>query len=188
MALGSLVCRRLSLVPTVPIAKPKTASGSGGSMPPSKFKLITGGSQQMKSTTKAKILERKKNVIFVSFAPEKAKKEIRGEITDTKPLVQTEKQKSVFMFQEKNKTENSSSFSHAGLDIRTATVSSTSTQKGLQNKKQGRFDQLWMVKWFDWYKYIIAMTRKTGVQIKTTSNKLMSQVVRAESAKTAYAG
>jgi len=74
----------------------------------------------------------------------------------------------------------------SGFDMRNATLSSTSTQKGLQNKKQGRFDQLWMVKWFDWYKYVIAMTRKAWDLIRNVDNKLMSQAVRAESAKIAH--
>ena len=186
-SLGSSVCRRLSLVTTVPIAKPKIAGDSGRHRPPLKFKLITGGSQQMeKPTTKAKILRREKKVIVVLFAPEKAKEEIREESTGFTSVVKMEKQKLIFHFQKKNETGALPSISHAGCDLRTATVSSTSTQKGLKNKKQGRFDQLWMVKWFDWYKYVIAMTRKAWDLIRNVSNKLMSQAVRAESAKTAH--
>lgn len=186
-SLGSSICGRLSSVTTVPITKPKIAGDSGGPRPPSKFKLITGGSQQMETpTTKAKILRREKNVSFVSFASEKAKEEIREKSTEVTPSVQIEKQKPLFHFQEKNEKDESPSIFHAGCDLRTATVSSTSTQKGLKNKKQGRFDQLWMVKWFDWYKYVIAMTRKAWNLIRNTGNKLMSQAVRAESAKTAH--
>jgi hypothetical protein len=186
-SLASSACRRLSLVTTVPIAKPKTAGGSGGSRIPSKFKLIIGGSQQMEILiTKAKILRREENVIRISFAPEKAKEKTREECTDAKPSLQTEKQKPPSHFQEKNEKEALSSISHAGCDMRTATVSSTSTQKGLKNKKQGRFEQLWMVKWFDWYRYVIAMTRKAWDIIENAGNKLMSQAVRAESAKTAH--
>jgi len=88
----------------------------------------------------------------------------------------------------KEEKEKSNAPNSSGFDMRNASVSSTSTQKGLKNKKQGRFDQLWMVKWFDWYKYVIAMTRKAWDLIKTASSKLLSQVVRAESAKTAHAG
>jgi len=86
------------------------------------------------------------------------------------------------------KKDKEDSVERSGLDMRNASVSSTSTQKGLQNKKQGKFDQLWMVKWFDWYKYVVAMTRKAWDLIRSASNRLLSQNVRAESAKIAHSG
>ncbi len=188
MALGSLVCRKLNLVPTVPIAKPKILGGSGGSRSPSKFKLIIGGFQQMEFTTKAKKLERGKNTLFVSFAPEKAKEEIRKEITGTKPSTQTEKQKFVSHFQKKIETENSPSFSRAGCDIRTAMTSSTSTQKGLQNAKKGKFRWDWMVQWSQWYSYVNAMhtAKALAVRLINSGKMFLSELVRAATAKTAW--
>lgn len=68
-------------------------------------------------------------------------------------------------------------------EIKGSESASPLTSKGLFFKKDGKFDQDWMEKWRNWYRYIIAFTRKYFVG-GSESNHISS---RAESAKTAWA-
>lgn len=54
--------------------------------------------------------------------------------------------------------------------------------KGLFFKHDGKWDQMWMVKWLDWYKYVLAFSRKY-FSSGTEHNPVSS---RAENAKTAW--
>ena len=78
--------------------------------------------------------------------------------------------------------------SHSGVEMQSSMKSSASVCKGLKNKKEGRFDQLWMVKWFDWYSYVKAHAKKVWDTSTFPGNSLLSATTRAESAKTAHAG
>ncbi|MBD3398144.1 hypothetical protein GF412_03060 [Candidatus Micrarchaeota archaeon] len=72
--------------------------------------------------------------------------------------------------------------------MKSAMISSGSSQKGLQNLKRGKFDPGWMVKWLDWYKFVVAMTRKVWNASSSSKPKSLSSLVRAESAKTPWSG
>jgi len=57
--------------------------------------------------------------------------------------------------------------------------------KGLHTKHEGRWDQMWLVKWFEWYKYVLAFTRK-AFDFCVSSAKGIGETLRAENAKTAW--
>ncbi|MEM4272659.1 MAG: hypothetical protein QXH30_03640 [Candidatus Bilamarchaeaceae archaeon] len=56
--------------------------------------------------------------------------------------------------------------------------------KGLFFTHDGKWKQDWMIKWLEWYKYVIAFTRKY-FSSGSENGQLSS---RAESAKTAWSG
>lgn len=57
--------------------------------------------------------------------------------------------------------------------------------KGLSTKHEGRWDSMWMVKWFEWYRYVVVFSRK-AFDITVSSAKGISETLRAENAKTAW--
>jgi len=197
-----------SLSSPVKNLRPASAS-SGGPINPTfgrKFRVIAGGSKTSRIVPKPKTRIEKinGNVIHVSFSN---KEEVEGHLRKTQdvqnptsskqktespslsPIQSKAPSKSQTSSKEKSKGEPvlQTSFK-VGLEMKNTVASSKSHQKGYNHKRLGKFDQLWMVKWFDWYKYVVAMTRKAWDIPQNVSGKLLSANVRAESAKTAHSG
>ena len=184
--LGPSACRRLKQIKSSRPAKPLPAGGPRGPRFPPSLKMLIGDSMPMgNGPTKAEILETKGNIIFVSFSPSSGKKEEpkQSKIKEP-PSIPKEKPEA----QTTSSAEQAPSSSHAGMEMVNSVLSSSSTQKGLQNLKKGKYDQLWMVKWLDWYKFVVAMTKKPLGNASSFKIKYFSENVRAETAKIAWSG
>jgi len=186
------------------------SASSGGPINPTfgrKFRLIAGDSQNSRIIPKPKSRIKKinGNVIHVSFSNKEkvegpSRKTQEGQKTNpsktkvASPTVSPNKSKAASpksQISPKEKIKGEPVFQTSfkvGLEMKNTVASSKSQQKGYNHKRQGKFDQLWMVKWFDWYKYVVAMTRKAWDIPQNVSGKLLSANVRAESAKTAHSG
>jgi hypothetical protein len=57
--------------------------------------------------------------------------------------------------------------------------------KGLRIKHEGRWDQMWMVSWFNWYSYVVAFTRK-AFNVMVSATKDFSEKLRQDGARTAW--
>ena len=57
--------------------------------------------------------------------------------------------------------------------------------KGLRIKHEGRWDQMWMVSWFNWYSYVVAFTRK-AFNVMVSATKEIAEKSRQDGARTAW--
>lgn len=200
-SVGASACRRLKLAEPRYPAKPRQVPVKPSASTNLRFKLLEGEAKPMGAPTKSRVVKKEGNLIFVSFSNENPKPKKPSLAQKNQKTKQEIFQKPIHPTGQKEKPCPSSSFapsairqegptekiSVSGIRLRGSARSSSSSQKGLQNLRRGKFDQTWMIKWLDWYKFVIAMTRKTWDTSSPTHPKTLSTVVRAESAKTAWA-
>jgi|GEM_PF-2310293 len=186
-------------------ARPRPASTPRGPTSP-KFFLIIGGhhgkSAPARNAFSAKecILEQKENLFIVDFGHSKPKTISKSRIFSM-PSEQTPQSisaKEEVSLQMKNSVQNPAGASPKQIapktvkllnDMCNSVKSQSSVQKGLKNKSSGRFDQNWVIKWFVWFSFVVAMQLKPwAVKLISGAESFFSNNVRAESAKTPHGG
>jgi hypothetical protein len=86
---------------------------------------------------------------------------------------------------EKHEPETSKTNLRVAHHISEKRHESSSGCRGLRIKHEGRWDQMWMVKWFEWYKYVVAFTRKV-FDFSVSCAKGISETLRQDGARTAW--
>ena len=188
-------------------AQPRLRLASGPKEPLTlKFSLITGGNHEKSSparnifTAKNRIRDQEENVLFVDFASSNSKITPKAQ-TFPAPREQTPQHSNkkegtsiqtndlALESQEPSGKQSATKIIKLLTDMCNSIKSQSSVQKGLKNKCDGRFDQNWVIKWFIWFSYVVAMQlKRLAVKLISTTENLLSNNVRAESAKTPHAG
>jgi hypothetical protein len=188
-SVGIPACRKVRLAASLHPVKPRKAAAPKTPKFPGSLKLLEENTNFAGRPINAKVVGREGKVIFVSFSAENPKPG-HTIARKEKPVPSQQKEKSPSTYFQtapsSKQMEIPGNVTKPRTRIRGA-MRSSSSQKGLQNLKRGKFDQGWMIKWLDWYKFVIAMTRKPWDASSPAHPKSMSAEVRAESAKTAWA-
>ncbi len=188
-----------------PPPRVRSVSGPKGRYPP-RLSLIAGGKRQAPSqeknafVSKSRILEQKENLFVVDFSSQNSKtitrtqssstpKEQISQSISTKEETHTQTKNSALASADVSPEQVATRIVKSLSDMCNSVKSQDSVQKGLKNKSKGRFDQRWVILWFIWYAYVVAMqAKRLEVQLITSGKDLFSNNVRADSAKTPHAG